>query len=574
MVRRLFVAFALTIFALTLSADEVSVHAFQSGETDGPDTFHQKGIHGEGEVIAVLDTGVDWDNCYLAEEDNSAPPVNTIAPEGGLDASHVDPLRRKVIAYDFLYSCDEFPHAVGCEVPLNTHAFDNQGHGTHAAASALGDRGAFLFHDEGDAIAPGAKLVVQDAGYIGGDNCSQRPGLLCPLRDLRPVLFQAYQQGVRIHSNSWGDRQGTPADQTPPTGNYGTGARDLDAFVDAHPDMLVVFNTGNAGSDGVETTLSSPGCAKNTLQVGGMQFLGNGKRQVVFYSGKGPTLDGRLKPELVGPASVLAGDSDFDVTTRNCDDSTQGGTSWSSPTVAGAAALARQYYREGWYPTGSKVSADGIDPSAALLRATLIAGARRIPWLQTNRGGLRASAPTPSYEQGFGFPVLGDVLRFEGDARQLEVLDRSDDRGLEAGRTLERVYRVSEGTPLRVVLAWTDPPGDPALDGADPQLINDLDLEVRGPSGELLHGNETLHPGQADHINNVEAVLIDAPAAGLYRVTVRANALGAGPRQGFALVTTGDFESGPRRRHPVRRPSLNGSVMVQPAASGPSSPHQ
>lgn len=44
----------------------------------------------------------------------------------------------------------------------------------------------------------------------------------------------------------------------------------------------------------------------------------------------------------------------------------------STPIVAGNAAMARQYFREGWYNTGSKNLTLGFDPSAALLKAVLV----------------------------------------------------------------------------------------------------------------------------------------------------------------------------------------------------------
>uniref|UniRef100_A0A0C1NDC5 Peptidase S8/S53 domain-containing protein n=1 Tax=Tolypothrix bouteillei VB521301 TaxID=1479485 RepID=A0A0C1NDC5_9CYAN len=44
----------------------------------------------------------------------------------------------------------------------------------------------------------------------------------------------------------------------------------------------------------------------------------------------------------------------------------------ASPAVAGAAALIRQYFTEGWYPSGSPTPADAIVPTGALLRSMLI----------------------------------------------------------------------------------------------------------------------------------------------------------------------------------------------------------
>ena len=235
--RKLFVLLAMV--ASAASSNELSYKSLQSGPTGSATPLYDHGIHGEGQIIAFLDTGVDWDTCFFIDADGRRPPVNTRVTD-----TTVDLTRRKIIAYDFLYSCDAFPNASGCDDPNNPNAYDNQGHGTHAAASAAGDRGTPITHDYGDAIATGAKIVVQDAGYVGGDACSQRPGIGCPV-NLTPILAQAYAQGARIHSNSWGDAQGSPF--SPPTGPYPQSARDIDAFVYSHPDMLIVFNPGHFG---------------------------------------------------------------------------------------------------------------------------------------------------------------------------------------------------------------------------------------------------------------------------------------------------------------------------------------
>jgi hypothetical protein len=547
------------LLATAASANETAHRALQSGAGFGGTPVHDHGIHGEGQVIAILDTGLDWQSCFFSEPNGSAPPFNTGSPSGGLAWQNIDPNRRKVIAYDLLYSCDQYPGAFGCETTAQT-VFDNQGHGTHAAGSAAGDSKTPIAHDFGDAVAPGAKLVIQDAGYIGGDNCSQRPGIGCPV-NLTPILDQAYRQGVRIHSNSWGDRQGASPFANPPTANYPQSARDVDAFVYSHPDLLVVFNTGNWGSGGLPpaSTLSAPGSAKNTLQVGGTRDTGRDDDTLARYTLNGPTRDGRIKPELVAPSVVLAGDAKIVLDTipaikdKSCGTTLQPGTSWSSPEVAGAAALARQYYTDGFYPTGVATPSNVMAPSAALLKATLIASARRVPLRWTDQGAEPAQ-PSPSYEQGFGMPALDDALYFPGDIPKLRIVDAATANGLAQGDTATIRLNVKSGTPLRAVLVWTDPPGFVAgPTDTTPQLVNDLDLRVTQPSGAATWGNDSLHPGQADRLNNVEVVTIAQPAAGTYSIDVSALRLGLGPKQSYALVITGDFtEARPGKIRAIR----------------------
>src|SRR5688572_22106979 len=231
----------IVLIAFPAWANEISWRSFQSGSPFGPTPLHDRGIHGQGQIIAILDTGLDYDNCYFAEPDNRPPPINTGFLTFGYQEDNVDMSRRKVVAYDFLLSCDQYPSLPNCENPQSPTAWDNHGHGTHAAGSAAADRLPAITHDFADSIAPAAKLIIQDAGFNpAGDNCSQLPALFCPISNLDEVLLLAWRQGARIHSNSWGDRQGVPPGQVPPTGNYSASARTVDEFVFSHPDMVVV----------------------------------------------------------------------------------------------------------------------------------------------------------------------------------------------------------------------------------------------------------------------------------------------------------------------------------------------
>jgi hypothetical protein len=541
----------LLVSATVAYGNDVSVRTMQSGSPSGPTPVHAHGIHGEGQLIAILDTGLDYTSCYFREPDNSPPPFNTGTPSGGLGWQNIDLSRRKVVAYNFLYSCDQYPNALGCETPGVAASLDNQGHGTHAAGTALGDTGAPIAHDFGDAIAPGAKLIVQDGGYVGGDLCTQFAGVGCPATKLPAIFEQAYKQGARIHSNSWGDRQGRLSN--PPTANYPQSAYDVDAFAWSHPESLVIFNTGNLGqlAQTPRSSISAPGSAKNTLQVGGARNDWDDDDTISGFTLFGPSRDGRIKPDLVAPARVVAADIDFDKKPNTCDATDQAGTSWASPSVAGAAALVRQYYTDGFYPSGVKTLADRMVPSGALLKATLIAAARPLLWRKDVVMNARVAAlPTPSIEQGWGFPVLDDALYFPGDAVRLRVLDVPLPTGLKAGQSTTVRVNVGSATPFKAVLVWTDPPGTIRTSTSDstPQLVNDLDLRVS--LGGVMHLGNGAAP---DRLNNVEVVSLGAQAGGVAEITVTANRLGFGERQSFALVLLGDLSDVPAAKRRATR---------------------
>ncbi|HPT17664.1 MAG TPA: S8 family serine peptidase, partial [Kiritimatiellia bacterium] len=123
-------------------------------------------------------------------------------------------------------------------------------------------------------------------------------------------------------------------------GAYGAAARAVDAFVQAHPDFLVVAAAGNAAvdlqpADGVADagSVGSPATAKNVLAVGAAEgrtavarvwrdswpedfavepialdrmAQADGPQGLAAFSGRGPCADGRIKPELVAPGTFVA----------------------------------------------------------------------------------------------------------------------------------------------------------------------------------------------------------------------------------------------------------------------------
>ena len=83
MIRKLLVT--LFIIAGAALANETSFRTLQSGSQFGTTPIHDHGIHGENQIIAILDTGLDINSCFFVEIDGSMPPFNTGSPNGGLD---------------------------------------------------------------------------------------------------------------------------------------------------------------------------------------------------------------------------------------------------------------------------------------------------------------------------------------------------------------------------------------------------------------------------------------------------------------------------------------------------------
>ncbi len=102
----------------------------------------------------------------------------------------------------------------------------------------------------------------------------------------------------------------------------------------ARKGMLVVNSAGNSGSDPVWQKIQMPADADSVLAVGAV----NPNRSRALFSSIGPTVDGRIKPDLM----ALGSQARY-LTTSGFP--TQGnGTSFASPLVAGLAACLRQAY--------------------------------------------------------------------------------------------------------------------------------------------------------------------------------------------------------------------------------------
>src|SRR5262249_33047550 len=202
--------------------NDTTIWVGQSGLNAGMTTpVFDHGIYGQGQVVGIIDTGIDPDMCYFRDPVVGPPARNECNGGTVVNASH-----RKILAVDFLTASE-------CAGGIANNEWDTQNHGTHVAGTVAGDNFANpLIHDTADGMAPGAKLVIQDGGYQV-DNCGDLPGIGCPVVDLNPIFQQTYDQGARLHTNSWGDNENAAVQN-----NYSAGSQDVDEFMWNHKDFL------------------------------------------------------------------------------------------------------------------------------------------------------------------------------------------------------------------------------------------------------------------------------------------------------------------------------------------------
>lgn len=489
------------------------------------------GLQGDGEIVAVCDTGLDT---------------------GRIDNLHPDFAGRVLVlkSYPVTPAYDDLVRNPGA----NDGADDvDGGHGTHVAGSILGNgRASARAAVRIQGMAPRARLVFQavEQEVDWKPEFDDEPFQLAGLPDDLATLFEfAYRQGARIHNNSWSG--GTP-------GVYDAACRQIDRFVWDHRDFAIFVAAGNMGSDTGgkgkpadgrinPKSIEPPGTAKNCIAVGASESqrpalahhtygsrweddyplppirddpLADDPDTVAAFSARGPTNDGRFKPDLVAPGTLI-------VSTRSSraqpspleDDGSQDpayasdaehytymtGTSMATPITTGCATLLRQALRK----------RHGIAvPSAALIKALLIAGCRRLP---AGRGALVDN------EQGFGRIDLQRSLR--------RVLLLHEAAGLHTGALASLTIPVPPGRrTLRIAMAYTDYPGF--------KLVNNLNLFASGPGEARFVGNVTgrVHGGLLlDSSNNAEVIEVENAARGDWIVQVVASNVPHGP-QDFALA--------------------------------------
>lgn len=402
------------------------------------------------------------------------------------------PLHRKLIAY---------------RGPSGAHI-----HGTHVAGTLAGDWGTYGAYDTRDGLAYAARISYSDyfAVYSNPSSFISR-------------LTDANNDGAHVHSNSWGDDTTTA---------YTVWSRQADEFSWLNETDVVVFAITNT------STLRSPENAKNVLAVGASQQTPAQENHC--YGGAGPTTDGRRKPEVYAPGCSIQSA----YASTPCSTTTLSGTSMAAPAVSAMTVLARQYYTEGFYPTGAARPSDAFVPSGALLRATVLNSA--VDMTGVSYGGKNY----PNDLEGWGRILMDNALYFPGDSARLRVADVFNADGLSTGESeVYHVHVLSDAEPLRITLTWTD---YPAAQNASFTPINDLNLLVTTPgtadnASELYFGNafdtsvgESIPGGARDSLNNVERVILLAPDAGAYTIEIEGFAVNQST-QGYGLVVNGDI---------------------------------
>ncbi|MEZ6086194.1 MAG: S8 family serine peptidase [Phycisphaerae bacterium] len=386
-------------------------------------------------------------------------------------------------------------------------------HSTHVAGTIGGDGALSAGVNRG--MAPG--VTIQSYGFETGGPLEAgflytNPG------DLEADYNEAINvYGVDISNNSIGTNVAPNGFPCSWEGDYNATSALIDAIVRGSlgAPFRIVWAAGNERGNGscgaTYNTIAPPAGAKNHLSIGA---LNSNDDSVTSFTGWGPTDDGRMKPDFAAPGCQTGGDGGVTSCSSSGNYTTKCGTSMASPTVCGMSALIIEDFRAN-YPGEP-------DFRNSTLKAVLAQTAVDI------------ENPGPDYRTGYGsvrvIPAI-ELMR-AGNFLESEV---------EQDQVVQVLVVVGAlDTQLKVTLAWDDVPGTPAV---NPVLVNDLDLRVLDANSNAFMP-WTLNPAvpgdpairtQADHVNNIEQVVIDAPPPGEYFVQITGFNVPQGP-QSFSLA--------------------------------------
>lgn len=288
-------------------------------------------------------------------------------------------------------------------------------------------------------------------------------------------------------------------------GVYSQGTQSIDRQVYNNPALLHFFSAGNASNEscGKYGNFTAPDgghygsitggrkAGKNIMTIGNTFY----NDQIMESSSRGPTEDGRLKPD-----AVTHGQGNYTTDSNNAY-RTAGGTSASAPVAAGGGLLLIQAYQ--------RMHGNAM-PNAGLIKAAMLNTAEDL------------GNPGPDYTYGWGRIHV---------KRALEILQNNwyVEASVSNGTKRSHTISVPQGTrQVRVMVYWHDKEGYPFAGKA---LVNDLDMSMKTPGGQTYDPwvlstathqdslNKPAYRGK-DRVNNVEQITLDNPAQGNYTITI------------------------------------------------------
>ncbi|MEM4259639.1 MAG: S8 family serine peptidase [Candidatus Woesearchaeota archaeon] len=317
---------------------------------------------------------------------------------------------------------------------------------------------------------------------------------------------------------------------------------------------------GSAGNDGdcnlcqsylpnfpFGTIVGPIATAKNSLSVGGTYVDTD---TVWDGSSRGPTKDGRIKPDITAPSCKTYGG--IKSTSNNMNDYIilDCGTSYAAPSVSGSVILIYEKYNEFY----------NQDPLPSTVRAIVYHTAEDLG----NTG--------PDYIYGYGRINIQRAIDLIIADDGINNIIRENE--INSGEQDIYLLNVPDNkTELKVTLVWDDKQASPQTNIT---LVNNLDLELESPSGQIFRPwildpeNPNLPATTGiDNRNNVEQILINNPQPGQWIIRINSAAIQYSP-QTYSLLA--DFSgNGEPTLNPIGNQIIyeNDTLLIHIQATDP-----
>ncbi|MFY8127588.1 MAG: S8 family serine peptidase [Chitinophagaceae bacterium] len=365
------------------------------------------------------------------------------------------------------------------------------------------------------------------AGNTHADHCS---GILVGAPNFRPRVRGQAPGANLITYDSYADYNAYPSiytfdnarvtshslGQTCNSG-YTSDARTSDVLLNNYPLMNHVHSAGNSGtsscggiSGGWQTITGGFKAGKNVVTVANVV-----KNDVLSSSSsKGPTSDGRIKPDISAVGTSINSTQPNNTYALNT------GTSMACPAIAGSLAVLTQAYKQKF---------NGVEPSGALIKAIALNTADDLGY------------EGPDFSFGWGRINMNKAVKCIDDSRFL-----SGSIG-QAGLNTHEITIPSGVKTAKIMVYWNDVA---ANSGAAQALVNDIDVDVTQSSNNAITLPWLLDPTPSpststidapavlgnDHLNNVEQVQLNNPTAGTYNLKVRGFNIPSGTQSYFVVI--------------------------------------
>lgn len=355
---------------------------------------------------------------------------------------------------------------------------NNGDHGDHVGGTIMG---AGNLDPLARGMAPASTIYVYGAageGYPGFDS----------------IASHYIKHDIKITSTSYSNGQNA---------GYTSFARELDIQTENMSSLLHVFSAGNAGTanGGWYNITGGHKVAKNVLTVANLNYLDG----LTSSSSRGPSRDGRIKPEISAVGTQVWSTTDVN------DYVFKTGTSMSCPGVSGTMAVLYQGFKE---------KNSNNYPDAILMKGIACNTADDLGQLG------------PDFKFGYGrinarkaYQVIDEQTHFSGTIANGKI-------------DTHQIIIPANKKLAKIMLAWNDPRG--AVNAAIP-LVNNLDLELIAPGNQKtlpfildISSPSTLdNPATTgvDNLNNMEQIVISNMPVGNYEIIVKGSAIAQGPQK-------------------------------------------